>query len=157
MPDDDALLEVGRIDRAHGLRGEVIVTLRTNATERVAPGAHLVADGREVVVRRSSPHQHRWRVQLDGVESREDADLLAGAVLRAEPIDDPDATWFHDLIGKVATLPDGTAAGTVVAIQDNPAADLLVLDGGALVPMVFVGELDGDRVAIDPPPGLLEL
>ncbi len=133
------------------------MTLITNATERVAPGAVLWAGDRALVVRSSAPHQHRWRVSFEGVGDRDAADALGGTTVRAEPIDDPDALWFHDLIGAVAVLADGTEVGVVQAIQDNPASDLLVLSTGALVPMVFVGELVDGRVQIDPPPGLLEL
>ncbi len=160
MPQDtppDDLLEVGRINRGHGLRGEVLITLITNATERLAPGAQLWAGDRRLEVRSSAPHQRRWRVTLDGVNTREAADGLAGTVLHAAPIEDAESLWLHDLIGAVAVLPDGRAVGVVEAIQDNPASDLLVLDTGALVPLVFVGELRDGRVQIDPPPGLLEL
>ena len=44
----------------------------------------------------------------------------------------------------------------VLAVEANPAHDLLVLEGGGLVPMVFVVEHEGDRVVIDPPDGLLD-
>ena len=40
---------------------------------------------------------------------------------------------------------------------DNPAADLLELDSGALVPVVFVTEQSPERIVIDPPDGLFEL
>jgi 16S rRNA processing protein RimM len=151
------LLEVGRIDRPHGLRGEVLVMLLTNATERLDPGAQLWAAGRWLRVVRSQPHQKRWRVSIDGVTTREAAEEISSSLLYAEPLDDPDALWLHELVGAIAVLPDGTEVGVVEAIQDNPASDLLVLSTGALVPLVFVGELNDGRVTIDPPPGLLEL
>lgn len=135
----------------------MVVTLITNAVERVAPGATLWGGGRDLVVQASAAHQHRWRVRFDGVATRDEADALAGTTLYAAPIDDPDALWFHDLIGAVAVLADGTVVGEVEAIQDNPASDLLVLSTGALVPMVFVGDLVDGKVQIDPPDGLLEL
>ena len=52
---------------------------------------------------------------------------------------------------------DGTPRGVCVAVVENPAADLLELDSGALVPVVFVVEHDADRIVIDPPAGLFEL
>jgi 16S rRNA processing protein RimM len=158
MAPPDGLLEVGRIDKGHGLRGEVVVTLTSDRTERLAPGAHLwVADvEREILT--SRPHQQRWLVLFAGVEGREDADALRGSVLRAAPLDVDDGTlWVHELVGATVVLPDGTAVGTVTAVQENPAHDLLVLDGGDLVPVVFVSDGSGlpDRVVIDPPEGLL--
>jgi 16S rRNA processing protein RimM len=51
----------------------------------------------------------------------------------------------------------GALLGSVVAVEANPAHDLLVLDGGALVPMVFVVSSDEGVVVVDPPDGLLDL
>jgi 16S rRNA processing protein RimM len=66
----------------------------------------------------------------------------------------------HGLRGEVVVeLWDSTGSqvGTVVAVEANPASDLLVLDGGALVPMCFVTEKQAVRLTVDLPPGLLEL
>ena len=52
---------------------------------------------------------------------------------------------------------DGTSRGTCVAVVANPAADLLELDSGALVPVVFVVERSPERIVIDPPEGLFEI
>lgn len=155
------MLEVGVISKAHGLRGEVIVALSTDRTERMDPGTVLETDRGPLTVVRSAPHQHRWRVAFDGVDSREAADELRGLVLRAEPIDDPDVWFIHDLIGGEIVLDDGTTVGTCVAVIENPAYDLLELDSGALVPMPFVTDVDssGDptTIVIDPPEGLFDL
>ena len=152
------LLEVGRIGRPHGLRGEVVVLLTSDRAERLAPGAVLQTDGGPLVVERSRPHQDRHLVLFEGVVGREGAEALGGTVLRAEPIDDPDALWVHDLIGTPVEETDGTVRGTVVEVQENPASDLLVLDTGALVPVTFVvAHHPGDRVVVDPPAGLFDL
>ena len=154
-------LDVGRVAKPHGLRGEVIVALTTDRTERVDAGATLITDRGPLVVEHSRPHQGRFIVQFEGVIGREGAEALRDVVLRAEAIDDPDALWVHELIGAVVVLPDGSAAGVVDAVLDNPAGDLLVLDGGALVPNAFVvgwhGEGDERRLVIDPPAGLFDL
>lgn len=154
----DGLLEVGRIDKVHGLQGEVVVTLTSDRTERLAPGSRLWVGDAEREVLTSRPHQQRWLVRFAGAERREDVEALRGAVLRAAPLDADDGSlWVHELIGATVTLPDGTEVGTVTAVQENPAHDLLVLDGGDLVPVVFVtdgSDLPG-RVVIDPPEGLL--
>ena len=158
-----ALLEVGRIDRAHGLRGEVVIRLTSDRVERVAPGSRLTTDVGTFEVIASRPLKDRFVVRLAGVDSKEAADALAGQTLRAEPIEDPDVWWADELIGcMVVDDTDGTERGTVESLQSNPASDLLVLDTGALVPLRFVvgdpadGFPDG-RIHIDPPPGLFDL
>lgn len=154
------LLEVGRVDKPHGLKGEVVVTLTTTEQVRVAVGSTLVVGERPMVVVGSKPLQHRWIVAFEGVARREEAEALAGSVLRAEALDDddPDALWVHELVGAAVVEADGTARGTVEAVQENPASDLLVLDTGALVPLRFVtGRDDEGRVVVDVPAGLFEL
>ncbi len=154
------LLEVGRIDKPHGVRGDVVVSLITTETSRVAVGSVLRAGDRDLVVAASRPHQHRFVVTFEGVHGREGAEAIAGRVLRAEPLDDDDPAdlWVHHLIGSAVIEPDGTERGMVEAVQDNPASDLLVLDTGALVPLRFLVERDAlGRLVVDVPAGLFEL
>lgn len=95
---------------------------------------------------------------FEGNDKVELAEEWREATLLAEPLEDPDELWVHDLVGaEVVLAADGTPAGSCVAVVANPAADLLELDSGALVPVVFVVSTSGDQVVIDPPPGLLEL
>jgi 16S rRNA processing protein RimM len=162
------LLEVGHVDKPHGLRGDVIVTLTTNVTGRVAPGAVLFADAagtRPLEVVASQPHQHRWIVTFAGTSSREAADALHGTVLYGEPVDDdPDALWIHELIGSEVVERDGPTRGRVVAVIDNPASDLLELDTGALVPLRFVVDQtrptgeggEPGRLVVEVPAGLFD-
>ncbi|MEP6625835.1 MAG: ribosome maturation factor RimM [Acidimicrobiia bacterium] len=148
-------LEVGRIGRAHGLRGEIAVTLSSERVERLTPGASLWAGDRELVVARARPHQHRWLVCFDGVDDRTAAEALQGEFLTADALPtDEDEFWVHELIGAVVQAPDGAALGTVVAVEANPASDLLVLDGDRLVPLVFVVRHEPGLVVVDPPDGL---
>jgi len=154
------MLEVGRVTKAHGVRGEVVVALITDRVERVAVGSVLVAgDGRSLRVVASRPHQKHHIVSFEGVDSREAADALHGAVLSAEPLDDDgnDELWVHDLIGSVVVNPAGDRIGVIESVQANPASDLLVLDTGALIPVVFVLSHDDGAVLVDLPEGLLDL
>jgi len=152
------LLEVGRITKAHGLRGEVIVFLSSDRTERVAVGSELDSDRGPLVVAASRRHQDRWIVTFEGISTREDAEAARNTVLRAQPIDDPDGLWMHDLVGCTVATPDGVARGVIESLMENPANDLLVLDNGALVPVVFIVGTPVDGVlTVDTPDGLFEL
>jgi 16S rRNA processing protein RimM len=156
-----AVLEIGRVTRHHGLRGELVVQLTTTELARVEPGSVLFAGERPLVVREARHHRKHWVVRFDGVDSREAADELRGATLHAEPIqdDDLDSLWVHELIGAEVIDLEGVSRGRVESVQANPASDVLVLDSGALVPLTFaVGwDLRGERLRIDPPAGLFEI
>ncbi len=150
------MLEVGRVAKSHGLRGEVIVELFTNRTERVAPGTVLTSEQGDLVVERSSPHGTRWIVAFKGVHSREAADELHGRVLSAPPLEDADALWVHELVGSEVHDINGAPIGRVAAVESNPASDLLVLENGGLIPLRFVNAHEPGRVTVDIPDGLLE-
>jgi 16S rRNA processing protein RimM len=155
------LLEVGRIGRPHGVRGDVFIDLITDHTERAAVGSRLWARDRWITIIESHPSNTRWRVHIDGVDDRSAAEALTGTPLYAEPIDDPDALWVHHLIGASVIEANGIDRGTCVAVVANPASDLLELESGALVPVAFVTAVDVSGgvpiVTIDPPDGLFEL
>jgi len=162
-PDPGERLVVGRVGRAHGLRGEVAVTFSSNRPERAAPGAVLFVGDRELVIDASRPHQGRMLVQFAGVDDRTAAERLLGLELTADPLAGDDGTladdelWVHEVVGAEVVDRAGTPVGRVVAVEANPAHDLLVLEGGALVPMVFVVEQRDGELVIDPPDGLLDL
>ena len=150
------LLEVGTIGRPHGVHGQVYVNLVTDRAERVAAGARLWVDDRWHTVVRSKPQQRRFLVVLDGIDTRDEAARFTGRPIYAEPIDDPDALWVHELVGAAVVTPDGTHHGTCVAIVANPASDLIELDDGTLIPTVFVTTFEGGVVTVDVPDGLLD-
>lgn len=153
---DRPLLEVGHVAKAHGIRGEVVVELITDVIERLDAGASLSTNRGELVVVSSRPFGRRWLVNFEGVGDRDAAERLAGVVLRAPAIDDPEALWVHDLVGCTVVERNGAERGRIEAVQANPASDLLVLEGGGLVPIVFVVETSPGRVVIDPPAGLFD-
>lgn len=152
-------LEVGRIGRAHGIRGDLLVTLTTERTERLAPGSQLRTGASNLEVESARPHQTRWIVHFAGVDDRSSAEALQGTVLQAEALpDDDDELWVHTVVGSTVVTTDGRDCGTVVAVHDNPAHDLLELADGTLVPVVFLVETPGGdsrTLMIDPPVGLL--
>jgi 16S rRNA processing protein RimM len=156
--EDQTWLEVGRIIKPHGLRGELIVALTTNRPERVALGSVLRSGERELRVERSSPHRGRFIVSFEGVVGIDAAEALRDAELFAAPLDDPDALWVHQLIGSRVEDVNGRLLGTVEAVEANPASDLLVLEDGVLIPLAFVVTSEpGQPVIVDVPDGLVDL
>jgi 16S rRNA processing protein RimM len=98
-------------------------------------------------------------VCFEGIGTREAAEALAGATLRAEPLAEADAgsLWVHELIGAEVVGTAGESHGTVTAVEANPASDLLVLDSGALVPLRFVVSAEPGTLTVDVPDGLFDL
>jgi 16S rRNA processing protein RimM len=155
-----ALLEVARIVKPHGTRGELVVELLTNRTERLDPGSVLYGSAASFQVERSRPFAGRFLVWFAGITSLAGAEALRDTVLCAPPLEDPDALWVHDLLGALVRDRDGTLLGRVHGVLANPASDLLELDKGGLIPLRFVVERtrEGtDRVlVVDVPAGLLD-
>lgn len=65
--------------------------------------------------------------------------------------------WIHDLINAAVIDIDGSPLGRVVAVEENPASDLLVLDNDSLVPLTFLVERRDGVLVVDPPDGLFDL
>jgi 16S rRNA processing protein RimM len=156
------LLEVGRVVKPHGLAGEVVVELVTNRVERVEPGSVLSSPGGPLSVVRSRPFEAtgagRWIVSFEGVSDREGAEALRGFSLSARPLPSgDDALWVHELIGSSVVDLDGLELGRVTSVEANPASDLLVLEGGGLIPLRFVTASESGRITVDVPPGLLDV
>jgi 16S rRNA processing protein RimM len=146
---------VGRVARAHGLTGEVLVELWGEGS-RLAPGSALTTERGELVVEAARPHQRVHLVRFAGVDDRSAAEALRGLVLLAPPLERPGTLWVHELIGAPVISPDGRELGVVEAVERNPASDLLVLAGGALVPLHFVVSFaPGGPVVVDVPEGLV--
>ena len=133
------------------------MTLVSNRPERLEPGSELHTDAGTLRVAAVRPHNQRHLVTFEGIDDRSQAETLRGRVLRAEPIDDPDETWVHDLIGARVVDQFGVDRGPVTSVVANPAGDLLELAGGALVPLRFVvASVRCERIDVDVPDGLFE-
>ncbi|HEV7756185.1 MAG TPA: ribosome maturation factor RimM [Mycobacteriales bacterium] len=167
-------LVVGRIGRAHGIRGDVFVAVRTDDPEaRFAAGSVLATDPAEVgplTVTEARNHSGKLVVSFAGYTDRSAAETLSGVRLVIDsadlpPSDDPEEFHDHELVGLAAVLGDGTPLGSVTEVVHGPAGDLLAIarEGGGevLVPFIleFVPEVDvaGGRVVLTPPEGLLDL
>jgi 16S rRNA processing protein RimM len=162
-------LTVARVGKAHGLRGEVALDLRTDDPEaRLGVGTRLetrpVGAG-PLTVGGVRVHQGRWLVAFEGVRDRTGAEALRGVelVVEVEASDEEDAWYPHELAGLRAEDTDGRELGRVEGLEHLPAHDALVLrepDGTrTLVPFVRqivpVVDVPGGRVVLDPPGGLL--
>ncbi|CAG7573713.1 16S rRNA processing protein RimM [Barrientosiimonas humi] len=163
---------VARIGKAHGLKGEVTVQLHTDAPqERFVPGAAFVTEPPErgpLTLRSARVHNGIQLLAFEEAPDRTAAEQLRGTRLLAastEPEEDEDGWYADDLVGLSVVDTGGAEIGRVAALHTRPAQDLLEIekaDGGrAYVPfvaeMVPEVDLEGGRVVLDPPPGLLDL
>jgi len=168
-------LVVGRVVKAHGVTGEVVVEVRTDDPDnRFAPGTVLrgrpkTGPQREYVVDAAREHSGRLLLRLDGVADRETADSLRGTVFLVDsedlpPIEDPDEFYDHQLEGLQVLTTTGTPVGSVAEVLHTAAGELLSVrtdEGEVLVPFVSAivtsVSLADQTIEIDPPEGLLEL
>jgi 16S rRNA processing protein RimM len=170
-------LMVGRVVKAHGTSGEIVVEIRTDDPEsRFAPGASLrgkpPAGGadRHYAVESAREHSGRLLLRLSGITDRDSADALRGVVFFVDsaelpPIEDPDEFYDYQLEGLRVRTVEGrdvgivaevlhTAAGELLAVRAEAGADVLVPFVSAIVTSV---SLPDRTIEIDPPAGLLEL
>lgn len=170
-------LRVGRLVKAHGLKGALKLELYTDDPDgRFVPGASFTVQvpeaspwhGKSVTVR-----EFRWMnshpvVFLDDVTDRDAAETLVKAILWIDQDGDAvaeDDAWFdHQLVG-LDVFRDGERVGRIARVDHFPAQDLLIVqrdgeEAEILVPFVkaIVPEVDvaAGRVIVTPPAGLFE-
>lgn len=157
----DGLLEVGRIGKPHGVKGDVFISFTSDVPQRQVVGAEfvIVTSGQEkrLVVSTIRPQQDRFVVHFEGIDDRNDAEKLTNKFLFAPPIEDVDALWVHQLIGSHVVDVNGEAWGKCIGVLNNPAHEILEIEGGLLVPIPFVESCDGTTTVINPPVGLREV
>ena len=175
------LVQVGRIERPHGLNGEVVLHPLTDfPDERFVAGATLVTAptrqaptgqppaGATLTIEDVRWHKGRPLVIFGGVESVEDAEALRGQGLwiaaATRPALEPGLFYETDLVGCRVETVDGQAVGAVARVEGAPGASVLAIDtpaGEVLVPLADeicrVIDPAARRIVIDPPAGLLEL
>jgi 16S rRNA processing protein RimM len=158
---------VGHVTRAHGIKGEVAIEVRSDEPTRFATGATLFTEtGRALEIERSQPHGGRMLVKFTGVEDRAGADSLRGIVLVVPESwlpELPDGEyWPFQLEGCAVITESGRSLGAVTEVIANPANDLWVAvdDEGAetLVPAIreVIVEVDVEarRIVVRDLPGL---
>ncbi|MFJ3931185.1 ribosome maturation factor RimM [Streptomyces sp. NPDC090029] len=166
-------LVVARIGRAHGIKGEVTVEVRTDEPElRLGPGAVLATDppaAGPLTIATGRVHSGRLLLRFEGVRDRTAAEALRNALLIAEVDpqelpEDPDEYYDHQLMDLDVVLTDGTPIGRVTEISHLPSQDLFIVErpDGSEVMIPFVEQivteidLEEQRAVVDPPPGLLD-
>lgn len=167
-------LRVGRLVKAHGLKGALKLELYTdNPERRFTPGAEFTLQvpeaspwhGKTVVVREYRVMNGNPVVFLKDVDDREGAEGLVRAILWIDQDNDEveDNAWFdHQLVG-LDVVRDDVVVGKVARVEHFPAQDLLIVRSGeqdimvpfvkAIVPTV---DVDAGRVIVTPPAGLFE-
>ncbi|ACY21337.1 16S rRNA processing protein RimM [Gordonia bronchialis DSM 43247] len=167
-------LVVGRVAKSHGVRGEVVVDIRTDDPEtRFAVGTVLRgrmpkgAGDREFTVTAARHHAGRLLLSLAEVTDRGAADGLRGVLFlidssEAQPSDDPDEFYDHELEGVPVSTVDGVSVGVVESVLHLPGGELLSVRTEdrreVLVPFVrqIVPTVTREQIVIDPPDGLLD-
>jgi 16S rRNA processing protein RimM len=161
----DPRIEIGRISRVHGIRGEVVISPHDPESDLLDRQAALWIGGvaREVVRARSTPRG--WLVQLAGVATRNDAEALRGQVVevdRAALELEEDDVLLDDLVGCRVQRVDGTPWGTIAAVEGGMQDRLVIHDGDIERQLPLVDEfvtgidLEAGVVTVDPPDGLPE-
>ena len=166
-------LVVARIGRAHGIKGEVTVEVRTDEPElRLGPGAVLFTDPAStgpLTIETGRVHSGRLLLRFEGVRDRNAAEALRNTLLIAEvdPEELPeeeDEYYDHQLMDLDVVTKDGAEVGRIIEISHLPSQDLFIVerpDGSeVMIPFVekIVTEIDltEQRAVIDPPPGLID-
>ncbi len=165
------LVAVGRVGKAHGIRGAVFVEPWTDAPEeRFAPGQVLTSEAHPpLTVAERRDHSGKLVVSFEGVDTRNAAEEIRGLVLtvpasQRPPIDDPDEFYDTDLIGLRIGTQGGVELGTVTDVLHSPGGSVLAVDHEGrevLVPFrkefVPVVDLAARTATVTLPDGLLDL
>jgi 16S rRNA processing protein RimM len=161
----DPRIEIGRIARAHGIRGEVVIATHDPDSEVLEALPVLWVGGVERRVVGARNTQRGWLVLLESIATRTEAEALRGQVIeidRAALELEDDDILLEDLVGCRVVRSDGTPWGTVAAVEGGLQDRLVIHDGGIerQIPLVdeFVTgiDLEAGVVTVDPPDGLPE-
>lgn len=176
-----AFLIVGRVRKAHGIRGEVVVELLTDEPDAIfASGRRVFAgnaagdlarDRQELHVRSARPFNEGLLIAFAEIPDRNAAELWRGRYLLAPadevPAAEDDEVYLHDLIGMRVDLADGATIGTVEEVYELPLG--LAVDVRRVAPRDgetillpwddrTVASVDREArvIVVTPPDGLLE-
>ena len=164
----DDLVIVGKITKAHGVRGEVSVLVLSETPDRFEPGSVLkLEDGRMLTVGRTRLDRGRLLVVFAGIPDREAAMKLGGEFLfisSADLPDPPEGSWWpYQIEGCDVVTEEGKSLGVVAEVVNTPANDIWVTREGssevlipALKDVVVSVDVLAKRVVIRELPGLTD-
>ena len=173
------LITVGRVGKAHGIRGSVTIQVLTDEPEsRFVAGSPIKTEPalpQPLIIAGLKWHSGRLLMDFEGITDRTAAESLRGTLLQVEVDqferpEDPDEYYDHQLVGLNVSLVNGELLGTIAEISHLPAQDLLVV-----TPVTAVNDSAGTKaeylspfvsaivtsvdletgLVVDPPPGLL--
>ncbi len=174
--DQQPQLRVGRLTKAHGLKGAIKLELYTDDPERrFVPGAEFTLQvpeespwfGKKIQLRELRWYNSHPVGFFEGVDDRTAAEVLAKAILwidqdLEETTGDSNAWYDHQLAG-LDVRRDGESVGSVVRIEHMPAQDLLIVktrEGEIMVPFVSAivptVDIEAGFIVVTPPKGLFE-
>jgi 16S rRNA processing protein RimM len=162
---DEDFVVAGAVGKPFGIHGEVYVFVDPDLEVDLTPGSEFLTSAQDLPLRVASSRVQgaRCLVRFEGVEDRDAAEALRGAVLcipRAQVTLEADAVWTADLLGREVVDDDGALVGVVEGALDGTAHDYLVVarpDGGELlIPAVteFL-DVDEDPIVLHTIPGLV--
>ena len=163
---------MGIVGAPHGVRGAIRIKSFTDAPEAIASYGALEDERGErqftLRVIGSAKGDGMVIAQLTGITDRDQAEAVTGVRLYAPraalPATAEDEFYHADLVGLTAMLDDGTTLGTVIAVHDFGAGDMIEIAPAVGQPMLVpftravvpVVDIAGGRVVIDPPDGLFD-
>lgn len=170
-------LRVGRLVKAHGLKGALKLELYTDSPDqRFRAGQELELQvpessewfGKTVKVAELRFYNQAPVLFLEGIQDRSQAETLVKAILLIETDleqlpEDPEAWYDHQLVGLTALVGE-EVVGKVIRVDHLPAQDLLAIEtstGEVLVPFVKqivpLVDIQKGQVVLTPPAGLFEV
>jgi 16S rRNA processing protein RimM len=162
-PEDGALLAIGRVARAHGIRGRILVAPYDQESQALSTLKRIQLGSREFAIELAERANLGWLLALQGIADRNAADTLRGLEVKAwrdelPPLEDGEV-YFVDLIGFTVVDAQGQERGVVEGLEAAGAQELLKLQGGQLVPLELVKEVlsEARRIIVDAPEGLFDL
>ncbi len=159
----DGFVAVGRVVSVRGVHGELVVEPLTDFADRFAPGSRLWLQGRPLDVERSSTRRGQVLLALGGIENRDQAEALRGALLEVPESElrelEPGTYYRFQLIGMAVFDPAGHRLGTLADILPTGSNDVYVVRDGdrellvpALDDVVLEVDVAGGRMVVDLPP-----
>jgi 16S rRNA processing protein RimM len=168
-PGEPVFLAVGRLGRAHGIHGDLILEVLTDFPERLKPGTlvYIGQEHRPLRLARSRQHSQGLLVAFEGITSPEEAAKLRNQLVLVRADDRPSLEegeyYHHQLLGLQVVTEKGQVLGQLVEILETGANDVYIVrsqeSAEVLLPateeVILSIDLQAGQILIRPLPGLL--